>query len=113
MAYIQERKDGNGKNHYRVQIRLKGHPTVSATFDRKTDAKEWAKQTETDIKRGRFFQSLEAQKHTFAEMIDRYLKDVMPRKSADQRIVAKKSPFTKPDIACQRSYLEATPPKLE
>ena len=85
MASIQARKDGNGKTRWRVQIRIKGHPTVSKTFDRKTDAKEWAKQTETDIKRGQYFQSLESTKHTFGEMIDRYLKDVMPRKSKDGR----------------------------
>jgi integrase len=85
MASIQGRKDGKGKTRWRVQIRIQGHPTVSKTFDRKTDAKDWAKQTETDIKRGQYFQSMESTKHTFGEMVDRYLKDVMPRKSEDQR----------------------------
>ena len=36
MAYIQERQTEDGKIHYRVQIRLKGFPTETATFDRKT-----------------------------------------------------------------------------
>ncbi len=39
MAYIQERKTDDGKTHYRVQVRLKGYPPASATFERKTDAK--------------------------------------------------------------------------
>jgi hypothetical protein len=46
MAYIQERTTEDGKTHFRVQIRLKGYPITSATFERKTDAKQWAQQTE-------------------------------------------------------------------
>lgn len=34
MAYIQERKTDDGKIHYRVQVRLKGFPNQSATFER-------------------------------------------------------------------------------
>jgi len=85
MATIHPRKDSKGKTRYRVQVRLKGYPAVSATFKRKTDAKEWAKNTESDIKRRRYFPYAEAQKHTFAQMIDRYLSEVMPRKSEVQQ----------------------------
>jgi hypothetical protein len=35
VAYIQERKTDDGKLHYRVDIRLKGFLTQSATFERK------------------------------------------------------------------------------
>lgn len=112
MASIQARKDGNGKTRWRVQIRIKGHPTVSKTFDRKTDAKEWAKQTETDIKRGQYFQSLESTKHTFGEMIDRYLKDVMPRKSKDgQRHQTHQLKRWKNELGSY-TLSEVTPPKI-
>ena len=50
-------------------------------FERKTDAKEWARQTEADMKAGRHFTTIEAKRHTFGQMIDRYLRDVMPHKS--------------------------------
>lgn len=81
MAYIQERKSEiTGKVSYRVQVRMKGYPTQSATFDRITDAKEWAKETEVAIKHGKYFKTAEAKKHTLADMIDRYLKDVLPNK---------------------------------
>jgi len=82
MANIQERKSGNGKASYRVQVRLKGHPTQTATFDRKTDAREWAQETEADIKSGRYFKTAEAKRHTLSDAIDRYLRDVMPGKKA-------------------------------
>ncbi len=80
MAYIQERKTDDGKTHYRVQIRLKGFPVTSATFDRKTDAKLWAQQTEAAMREGRHFKTTEAKKHTVAELVDRYLTNVLPTK---------------------------------
>ena len=86
MAYIQERTDSKGSLRYRVQIRLKGHPTQSATFQRKTDAKRWAQQTETAICEGRHFKAIEAKRHTLNQLIDRYLRDVAPAlKSAGDR----------------------------
>ncbi|MDH5767297.1 MAG: site-specific integrase [Gammaproteobacteria bacterium] len=87
MAYIQERKNSNGKKSYRVQVRLKGYPTQTATFERKTDAKNWAQQTETAIREGRHFKSSEAKRHTVTELIDRYTRDVLdknPKKKRDQ-----------------------------
>lgn len=80
MATIQERKTDDGKTHYRVQVRLKGYPTTSATFDRKTDAKLWAQQTESAMREGRHFKTAEAKKHTLAELIDRYIENVVPTK---------------------------------
>ncbi len=86
MAYIQERTDSKGSLRYRVQIRLIGHPTQSATFQRKTDAKRWAQQTETAICEGRHFKAIEAKRHTLNQLIDRYLRDVAPAlKSAGDR----------------------------
>lgn len=70
MAYIQERKTDDGRIHYRVQIRLKGYPVTSATFERKTDARLWAQQTEVAIREGRHFKTAEAKKHTLSELID-------------------------------------------
>ncbi len=80
MATITERKNQAGRSTYRVQVRVKGHPPVYASFLRKTDAKNWAQQTEASIKEGKFFNAYEAQKHTLAELIDRYLLNVLPLK---------------------------------
>ncbi|HAB98674.1 MAG TPA: hypothetical protein DCE71_02490 [Parachlamydiales bacterium] len=80
MAYIQERKTEDGKTHYRVQVRLKGFPVVSATFERKTDAKNWAQQTESAMKEGRHFKTAEAKKRSVADLVDRYIETVIPTK---------------------------------
>ena len=81
MAHIQKRTSSKGKVKYRVQVRLKGHPTQTATFERKTDAQKWAQQTESAIQEGRHFKTTEAKKHTLGELIDRYLSDELPKKS--------------------------------
>ena len=86
MAYIQERKSSNGKTSYRVQVRRKGQPTITATFNRKTDAKAWAEDRESDIRHRRHFRYSEAEKHTLAEVVDRYIEKVAPnlKTSADR-----------------------------
>lgn len=85
MATIQARRDSDGRVRYRVQVRLKGYRPISATFDRKTDAKDWARETETDLKAGRYLKTAESKKHTFGNMIDRYIKQVLPNKRPGTR----------------------------
>ena len=82
MANIEKRISNDGKTSFRVKIRLKGFPSQSATFERLTDAKKWAQQTESAIREGRHFKTTEAKRHTLAEMIDRYCRDVLPSKKS-------------------------------
>ncbi len=81
MAIIQERKSADGKIKYRALVRLKGFPPQSATFERKTDAKKWAQDTESAIRDGRYFKTAEAKKHTVSELIERYSTKVLPQKT--------------------------------
>lgn len=48
MASIRKRINSKGEVTYLVQIRLKGRSPETATFKRKTDADQWAQQTEAD-----------------------------------------------------------------
>jgi integrase len=82
MANIETRKNDDGTTSYRVKIRLKGHPPESATFARLTDAREWGKKTEADIKAGRHFGI--SKRHDLNALIDRYegSKDFSKLKSA-------------------------------
>ena len=81
MANIEKRFKRNGSVVYRVKVRLKGNPSQSATFERITDAKKWVQDVESAIRKGRHFKATEAKRHTLGEMIDRYLRDVLPHKS--------------------------------
>jgi integrase len=80
MANIEKRNSSNGVTNYRVKIRLKGFPIQSATFERITDARKWAQQTESAIREGRHFKTTEGKRHTLAELIDRYIRSVLPHK---------------------------------
>jgi integrase len=75
MASIQERKGKDGKTSCRVQVRLKGYPPQVASFERKTDAKLWAQQTEAAMREGRHFKTTESKKHTLGDLIDRYIEN--------------------------------------
>lgn len=86
MASIQERKTKN-RVPYRVQIRLKGYPIQRATFERKTDAKKWVQQTEAAIREERYFKTSESKKHRFADLADRYQKEIIPSKLRSEATV--------------------------
>ncbi len=76
MANIQKRKTQKGDVSYRVQIRLSGYPQATKTFDRLTDAKAWAAQTETAMRERKHFPNREAERHTLNDLADRYIKKV-------------------------------------
>jgi len=80
MATIEKRTAADGSTSFRVKIRLKGHPPQTASFERLTDAKRWASSTESAIREGRHFRTTEAKRHTAADLIDRYVRDVLPGK---------------------------------
>lgn len=81
MASINKHTTDNGNVSYRVRVRLKGYPLQTASFDRLTDARKWAASTETAIREGRHFKTAEAKKHTLADLIERYINDVLPTKT--------------------------------
>ena len=80
MARIKTRTAKDGTPRYTAEIRLKGYPVQTATFKRKTDANKWVQDTESAIREGRHFKTTEAKKHTLADLVDRYIKDVLPKK---------------------------------
>ena len=81
MATFEKRKGKDGQNVWRVKVRRKGVSTMSATFARLTDARNWAKLTEAAILEGRHFGTKESKRRTVADAIDRYLEQVLPSKS--------------------------------
>ena len=66
MATFDKHTANDGKVTFRVGIRLKGRPLQTASFDRLTDARRWAQQTEAAIREGRYFKTREAQRHTLS-----------------------------------------------
>lgn len=75
MATIQKRVTSKGTS-YRVMVRLKGYPPETATFERLTDAREWATNTEADMKNNRHFG--ESKRHIFSELVTAYSAKAAP-----------------------------------
>lgn len=76
MASIYQRTNKDGTKVWRAVIRIKNYPTVSDHFDRKKAAEDWAKETETEIKKGKYDFTKNREK-TVAELIDLYIQDAV------------------------------------
>lgn len=85
MATIEVRHSDDGTCSYRVKVRRKNSPTQTETFDRLTDAKRWITQTESAILQGKHFPSMLAKRHTIAQAIDRYRKEILCDKPKNAR----------------------------
>jgi len=79
LASIQEVRVKDGSTHFKVFVRLAGQPTCVKTFRRLTDAKRWSVQMESAIREGRYSPIREAERHTLADLIDRYQQEVLER----------------------------------
>ena len=81
MATI-EKRDRKGRTVYMVDIRIAGFPRQKKTFQRLTDAKQWASKTETAIRDGEFRNVVRtAQRKTLCDVIERYEGEVLPHKA--------------------------------
>lgn len=87
MAIIEERKNSKGEKSYRTKVRLKGFPIQTATFARKTDARNWAIQIESALREGRHFNYTASKTKTMNDLIDRYITEILPLKSKKTIIV--------------------------
>jgi integrase len=74
------KREAKGKTVWGAQIRRKGQPSLSATFERLTDAKRWAARQEVAISEARAVPGSAARRHTVAEVVDRYRAAVLPQK---------------------------------
>ena len=77
MATLQKR---NGA--WRAIVRRKGFPAVTKTFDSYDEAKVWGGEQDALMKRGQFVDRAEAERTTFGEALDRYLREVTPTKKS-------------------------------
>src|SRR5690242_11011709 len=85
MAVIERRPGPDGRTSFRVKIRLKGYAPQSATFENITQAKRWAQGTEASMREGRYFKAPESKRKTLADLVDRYIEEVLPRKPKSQK----------------------------
>ncbi len=75
MGHIRTKKLKNGSESHYAEVQLKGYPRLTATFNRKSDAKLWIQKTESELRCGRNQLVPESRKHTFKEAVQRYFKE--------------------------------------
>ena len=73
MATLRKRSNG----HWQARVR-KANQTLTKTFINKADAEKWAKQVEVELDKGSFVNIALAERTTFAEIIERYIAEVLP-----------------------------------
>lgn len=75
MAAISKYRD-----KWKCQVRKRGFPPRTKTFETRADAAAWGRMIESEIERGVFVNRDEAERTTVADLLARYLRDVSPTK---------------------------------
>ena len=66
---------------WQARVQTKSHAALSKTFINKVDAERWAKQVEVEIEiqKGIYTNLILAERTTLAEIIERYIVEVLPK----------------------------------
>ncbi len=82
MASFIPRKGPGGKRVWQAHVRRRGYPAQVHTFDTKAEAEAWASVIESEIARGVFVSRAEAENTTLREALNRYEREVTPKKKS-------------------------------
>jgi integrase len=80
MATVKARKRKKG-TVYCAEVRVKGHPRLSQTFDRQSDAMRWAEDTEKALRDGGHVGSAPPDDMLFDDALEKYLAETSSRKA--------------------------------
>ncbi|MCP4077192.1 MAG: hypothetical protein GY744_13530 [Gammaproteobacteria bacterium] len=73
MATITKRGDGQ----WQSKVRKKGYPVQSKTFTTKAQADRWSRHVESEMDRGIFLSTTEAENTRLCDLIDRYKMEIV------------------------------------
>jgi integrase len=104
MAAIRKR----GPHQWEAQVRRRGYPAQSRTFETKADAEGWASTIESEMSRGVWVSRAEAEATTLGDALARYEVEVTPsKKGSVQEMsiikICKGIPLAKRPLAAIRS----------
>lgn len=97
MATITKR----GPYQWRAQVRRRGFPEQSKTFETKVEAEAWTRMIESEMARGVWLDRSEAENTTLRELLNRYEKEVSPRKRSHAREVSFLNTWRQTDLAAR------------
>jgi len=112
MARIRVYK-GKYRTTYTATVRIKGYDSVSATFDTKTEAKNWAAQIEAEMRSGRYNNMKSAKKITLDEALSRYFNSITSMKAPNTLMRDEKSiKAIRKHLDCSLSLADITTEKI-
>ena len=76
MATVRRR----GPHQWQAQVRKRGYPLQSKTFDTRAAAERWARGIEAEMDRGLFVSRTEAETTTLGQLLQRYASEITPAK---------------------------------
>ena len=71
-----------GPYQWQAQVRKKGHPLQTRTFETRALAEQWARAIEVEMDKGLFVSRAEAESTTLKELLEHYLAEVTPQKKS-------------------------------
>ena len=111
MPTIERRVSPDGAVRYRARIRLHGNRTASKTFQRKTDAQKWAQKTEVAVRQDEYGINPVSRRRTLADLIDRYVDEVLPHKPRNARVQQRQLEVRKAELG-HLPVAEITPARI-
>ncbi len=69
-----------GPYQWQAQVRKKGQPLQTKTFETRAMAEQWARAIEVEMDKGVFISRAEAENTTLKELLNRYLAEITPHK---------------------------------
>jgi len=66
---------------YRAEVRIKGHPRLSQTFDRQSEAMRWAEETEAALRTDGYIGNAPPNDMLFDDALEKYLAEVSSKKA--------------------------------
>ncbi len=84
-------------SRWQARVRRQGYPDLTRSFINKSDAERWARSVESEMDKGQFVDTQEAQRTTLRELILRYVREVTPTmKSVTEDTIRLKAMARKP-----------------
>ena len=71
-----------GPYQWQAQVRKRGHPLQTKTFETRAAAEAWARAIEVEMDQGVFVSRAEAESTTLKELLERYLAEITPQKKS-------------------------------
>lgn len=95
MATLRKR----GPYQWEAQVRRRGYPATSKTFETKAEAEAWSAMIESEMARGVWVSRSEAESTTLRELLDRYAREVVPTKKGQAQERSILSSWRSTDLA--------------